>query len=266
VARIPREVAERSEVYELHSNYVYSAQNHDPPVVKGWTPTQYHPKFHVYDPPSGLETALYENGTERVLAFAGTDPRSWADIKTDIKQFRGIIPDQYLLGLSLAREARSAFGPSLVITGHSLGGGLACYAGLLTTATQPAGSGVPRNETIWQYNAAGLGTGCMRVLEHNHSSQLNDTADHSVVGINIKGEIVSNFFSPGRNRQPILRQFRVWRLSLPYIGTTELLGTVYYVRPTKRFRFGIPHTSISLHYMASLIEAMNKLRRSFRNP
>jgi hypothetical protein len=264
VATIPIEIAERSRAYESHSNYVYSAQNRNPPVVEGWTLQQYS-KFHVYDP-SGLETALYEKGTETVLAFAGTDPRSWADIKTDVKQFWGIIPDQYILGLSLATAARSEFGPSLVITGHSLGGGLACYAGLLTTATQPAGAGVPRNETIWQYNAAGLGTGCMQVLEHKHSSQLKDTADRSVVGINIKGEIVSNFFSPGRNRQPIVRRFRVWRLSVPYIGTTKLLGTIYYVRPTKRFRFGIPHTSISLHYMASLIEAMKELRRRFGIP
>ncbi len=87
---------------------------------------------------SGLEWSLYERQnaegkTERVLAFAGTT--SVKDWGTNFLQ-ASIPPAQYQEALEvanrIAKQTHQDSDVSLVITGHSLGGGLAQYAALHT--------------------------------------------------------------------------------------------------------------------------------------
>lgn len=78
-----------------------------------------------------------ENDRRVVLAFAGTQmgyefrpDKTGGDLQTDLDQELGLIPRQYVLAANMAGEWRSKYGNNLVLTGHSLGGGLASYAGL----------------------------------------------------------------------------------------------------------------------------------------
>lgn len=80
---------------------------------------------------SGFDAAIYvdEDGNY-VLAFAGTDEGGdWID---NAQQGAGFSSDQYNRALELGKEAKAAFGDDLVITGHSLGGGLASHAAIAT--------------------------------------------------------------------------------------------------------------------------------------
>jgi len=83
------------------------------------------------DPSTGFRAAIYQdkNG-DHVLAFAGSnDDKDWLN---NFEQGVGLPAAEYSQAVSLATEAKAAFGPSLAITGHSLGGGLASIASLAT--------------------------------------------------------------------------------------------------------------------------------------
>ncbi|MCW4453410.1 hypothetical protein OK348_01150 [Flavobacterium sp. MXW15] len=83
------------------------------------------------DARSGFDAAFYRAPDGKVaLALCGTDQlRDWPQ---NIGQGLGLETAQFENAIHLARSARNAFGNDLVLTGHSLGGGLASAAALVT--------------------------------------------------------------------------------------------------------------------------------------
>lgn len=104
------------------------------------------PEFSVDDPSTGFKAALYlpTDGGAPVLAYAGTEMKNWRDWVTNLQQGAGFVPRQYDNALELAQRARERYGNDVVLTGHSLGGGLATYAGMHT------------GSEVIAFNAAGL--------------------------------------------------------------------------------------------------------------
>ncbi len=90
----------------------------------------------LYSHPSGLRAGLYTNADGAVvLAFKGTDIKNSVgtlarDARADVVQGAGFPSAQYAHAVELTRRAYSAYGENLVLTGHSLGGGLAAQATL----------------------------------------------------------------------------------------------------------------------------------------
>ena len=86
-----------------------------------------------YNAQDGFQAYLYQgsNGTY-YLAFRGTEPKDFRDIMTDGRQGVGLSDSQYQQAVDLARGVKAALGPGdrLILTGHSLGGGLASYAAI----------------------------------------------------------------------------------------------------------------------------------------
>ncbi len=80
---------------------------------------------------SGFDADIYGDGQGRyVLAFRGTDAgKDWG---TNLGQGLGFETAQYNQAVMLSRQAKVAFGDELVITGHSLGGGLAAVGAAAT--------------------------------------------------------------------------------------------------------------------------------------
>ncbi len=80
---------------------------------------------------SGFDADIYGDGQGRyVLAFRGTDAgKDWG---TNLGQGLGFETAQYNQAIMLSRQAKVAFGDELVITGHSLGGGLAAVGAAAT--------------------------------------------------------------------------------------------------------------------------------------
>ncbi|MGH9381912.1 MAG: hypothetical protein ACRD2Z_15050 [Thermoanaerobaculia bacterium] len=77
------------------------------------------------NPKTGFRAAIYTDGNGRyVLAFVGTDAKEIPDWIANFGQGLGLEADQYVQAKRLADRAEQAFGDDLVITGHSLGGGL----------------------------------------------------------------------------------------------------------------------------------------------
>ena len=92
---------------------------------------------------SGFDAGFYRGPEGQVvLTFCGTDQaRDWA---SNLGQGVGLPTKQYEDAMELARKAKSAFGPELVLSGHSLGGGLASAAAVVT------------NTPAVTYNSAGV--------------------------------------------------------------------------------------------------------------
>lgn len=86
---------------------------------------------------NGFSATVFENGSRIVIAYRGTEPQAGIDdIITDIALGAGC-PEakQFPQALSLYQSIRNSYkGKTIVLTGHSLGGGLANYVSLLTGA------------------------------------------------------------------------------------------------------------------------------------
>lgn len=111
------------------------------------------------DSKSGFKARLFKKDKTYILAFAGTDPKKddneketdWRDIITDGRQAFGVDDKdegQFASAVSLSQEVdmkvKEKKDYKLVITGHSLGGGLATIAGAATGAD------------TYTFNAAGV--------------------------------------------------------------------------------------------------------------
>ena len=81
----------------------------------------------------GFGAYLKKVGNIYVLSFRGTNPEQLIDWITNISQGLGYRNSQYRQAAEVALYVQSKVGSNnLLITGHSLGGGLASYAASLT--------------------------------------------------------------------------------------------------------------------------------------
>ena len=158
------------------TNYTHWSWNDPTPI------TRFHPTYGLASSPiyteeprsrdCGFHATLFKGcGKDKgVLVFEGTDPTSLGDWIRGNLQFLGYEPEQYEHARQAAEDAAKRCPQGLVITGHSLGGGLAAYA------NQVLGGG---NPTI-TFNAAGLAK----------ANQLVKNFD-CIQNITVKGEILT---------------------------------------------------------------------------
>jgi Ca2+-binding RTX toxin-like protein len=108
----------------------------------GWTLNRVSGKPFRDDPLSGFHAELFVNANQQaVLAFRGTrgiDPRDWA---TNIDNFQDSLTVAYDEAVEAANAAKQLYPNGLTIVGHSLGGGEAQYAGLMTSTPTVAFNG-----------------------------------------------------------------------------------------------------------------------------
>lgn len=131
------------------------AYDESEPAPAGWTEATdilNELQIELNDPKSGFKARLFKNEDTYILAFAGTEPiyKDMMDTVTDIRQGIGLDDKeygQYASAVSLSdkiNDKAEEDGKKLIITGHSLGGGLATVAGAKTGAD------------TYTFNAAGV--------------------------------------------------------------------------------------------------------------
>jgi len=127
---------------------------------------------------NGFRAGLYTDGQGHVaLAFAGTNDVK--DVKADIEQGVGLRDSQYDEAVRLGQQASRAFGDNLVMTGHSLGGGLAA------TAAAASGRGAVT------FNAAGVNDNTLRRYGLDPATVKAQADAGQMRRYNIKGEALT---------------------------------------------------------------------------
>ncbi len=132
------------------------------------------------NPQSGFRAGIYTDGDGRyVLAFAGSNElQDWTG--ANFRQGLGWQAEQYDEAVQLAQLSSMAFGDDLVITGHSLGGGLAATASLAV------------GNTAVTFNASGVHDNTMRNLGLDPDAARADVADSGQIRrYNVDGEALT---------------------------------------------------------------------------
>jgi hypothetical protein len=146
------------------ANDVYSGNSKEENLPRGWRPARENELRRMglnqrdfSNSKSGFQARLYINERDRTyaLAFAGTT--SGQDMLQNLKQGAGLESEQFDSAINLTRRVKAHTGGKLVLTGHSLGGGLASAASLVTDtkAVTFNASGLHRN-TLNRYGANSL--------------------------------------------------------------------------------------------------------------
>ncbi|MDL5368203.1 DUF2974 domain-containing protein [Xanthomonas sp. NCPPB 2654] len=133
----------------------------------------------LHDAKSGFDAALYRNDQGNVvLAFCGTDEGK--DWKHNLGQGLGFADAQYASAIQLGSQARQAFGQDLMISGHSLGGGLA------------AASAMVNDVPAVTYNAAGVNDRTLEREGLDASAAKDYAADGLIRGYHVKNELLTH--------------------------------------------------------------------------
>jgi hypothetical protein len=135
--------------------------------------------------PGGFQAQVYRDAEGGyVLAFAGTDPTSVSDWATNVQQGTGQLSAQHLQAIGLAQDLESAVGAEhLVLTGHSLGGGLASTAAAAT------------GEPAVTFNAAGVHPNTLVAAAALGGSHFGVAADQ-VRNYHVRGELLTTLQNP----------------------------------------------------------------------
>lgn len=139
---------------------------------------------------SGFSATLYmsDDGTV-VVSYRGSDfgldGESLGDWKNNAQQALGLGADQYRQAATLAREVKAAFGDRMVVTGHSLGGGLASLAAVVTGS--PGAT----------FNAAALNDNTLRDAGLDPSVSRLDAAS-SIRAYSVSGDVLDSVQTPGK--------------------------------------------------------------------
>jgi hypothetical protein len=187
------------------------------------------------DTKSGFKARIYGDGEGRyVLAYSGTDEGK--DWKTNFAQGLGFETAQYNQAIALAKQAKVAFGDQVVITGQSLGGGLAAAASVATDT--PAVT----------FNAAGVHNKTMDRIGLDPDAAKREAENGLIRRYAVKNEILTEL----QERTPIMRGLMPdaigHKIELPDPDPLSFWQKLNPVKATKH--------AIELHYIEKVIESM----------
>lgn len=182
---------------------------------------------------------IYGDGQGRhVLAYSGTDEAK--DWLTNFGQGLGFETSQYNQAMALARQAKVAFGQDMVITGHSLGGGLAAAAAVATDT--PAVT----------FNAAGVHDKTLERVGLDPDAVKREAEQGGLIRrYAVQNEILTEL----QENKPIIRHLMPdavgHKIELP---DPDPLGFWQKLNPVKSVKHGV-----EMHYIDAVIEAQEKV-------
>ena len=189
------------------------------------------------DTKTGFKARIYGDNEGRiVLAYSGTDEgKDWL---VNFGQGLGFETTHYNQAMALARQAKVAFGDDVVMTGHSLGGGLAAAAAVATDI--PAVT----------FNAAGVHDKTMARIGLDPDAAAQEAENGLVRRYAVKNEIITEL----QERTPIMRGLMPdaigHKIELP---DPDPLSFWQKFNPVKTTRH-----AVDMHYIDAVIDAMEK--------
>ncbi|NUO77562.1 MAG: DUF2974 domain-containing protein [Lysobacter sp.] len=186
---------------------------------------------------SGFLAVIYGDGQGRhVLAYSGTDEAK--DWLTNFGQGLGFETSQYNQAMALARQAKVAFGQDMVITGHSLGGGLAAAAAVSTDT--PAIT----------FNASGVHDKTLERIGLDPDAVKREASQGLIRRYAVDNEILTEL----QENKPIIRHLMPdalgHKIELPDPDPQSFWQRL---NPVKSIKHGV-----EMHYIDAVIEAQEK--------
>ncbi|KRG39702.1 phospholipase [Stenotrophomonas pictorum JCM 9942] len=128
---------------------------------------------------SGFDAGFYRGPDGQVvLAFCGTDQgKDWPQ---NLGQGVGFQTRQYKNAIELTERALAAYGENLLLTGHSLGGGLAAAAGVIN------------NTPTVTYNSAGVHSNTFERVRLDPIAAREYAADGLIRSYSVKNELLTH--------------------------------------------------------------------------
>lgn len=227
--------------YALLSQAIYDLGRDKYKSPDGWEPLLNAKKAAFVGLESGFKASTYINGKRLAVVFQGTDPDQAVDWTTDFFTLKGVKTAQYqeaLFYVGKIVEQQSASNYDIVMTGHSLGGGLATYAALYY------------DKPAIVFNAAPIGSELLNDIQN-----LNERKSR-VKNIDMKGDVVSGFGGqsgpiyvleiPASVRAQLGAEWSAVKEGLPFIRNFVALGVA-------------TDTVKELHSMENVIRALQGL-------
>lgn len=187
---------------------------------------------------SGFLAVVYGDGQGRhVLAYSGTDEgKDWL---TNFGQGLGFETSQYNQAMALARQTKVAFGQDMVITGHSLGGGLAAAAAVATDT--PAVT----------FNASGVHDKTLERVGLDPDAVKHEAGQGLIRRYAVQNEILTEL----QEHKPLIRHLMPdavgHKIELPDPDPQSFWQKL---NPVKSIKHGV-----AMHYIDSVIEAQEKV-------
>jgi len=206
------------------------------------------PKKAAYeDLVNGFKVSTFVKGKKLAVVFQGTNPNELIDWTTDIAAKMGLEPGQYKDALNYAGQIIEQAGANyeIVMTGHSLGGGLATYAALYY------------GKPAIVFNAAPMGSGMLGDIQNlNENKSL-------VTNIDMQGDVVSGFGGQSGTIYTLEVPASVRaQLGAEWDVVKEVMHGFPFIRDLKELgaRLGATYDTINeLHSMANIITALQNL-------
>ncbi len=189
------------------------------------------------DTKTGFKARIYGDNEGRiVLAYSGTDEgKDWL---VNFGQGLGFETTHYNQAMALARQAKVAFGDDVVMTGHSLGGGLAAAAAVATDI--PAVT----------FNAAGVHDKTMARIGLDPDAAAQEAENGLIRRYAVKNEIITEL----QERTPIMRSLMPdaigHKIELPDPDPLSFWQKFNPVKTTKH--------AVDMHYIDAVIDAMEQ--------
>ncbi|MGB3225127.1 MAG: hypothetical protein WBB23_20210, partial [Desulforhopalus sp.] len=205
----------------LMANRAYQSSPSRTPINTSPAPDGWEEKRHDVNPDSGFEAVSFQRGNEIVISFAGTYPKSGADLLADIELAAGNLHQQLIDAALYYCEIKVA-NPEAVIsfTGHSLGGGLAAVMGVffdkqavtfdpapfLKTAASNTSDYDPYETLLILLRQENISEEILEPLvQYVDQPELFAIREQNVTGLSVEGEILSvgasNAFRIGEQQQ-----------------------------------------------------------------
>lgn len=245
-AKADAELASMVMDYALLSQAIYDLGTDKYKAPSGWEALGLvgNPKQLFFrDLESGFKVGTFINGKKLAVVFQGTNPDEIVDWTTDFFTLKGVKTAQYqeaLIYIGKIIEQQAAANYDIVVTGHSLGGGLATYAALYY------------DKPAFVFNAAPIGSEMLSGIQ-----SLNERQSR-VTNIDMKGDVVSGFGGqsgpiyvleiPASVRAGLVAEWKDVKDGLPFIRDFVALGVS-------------SDTMKALHCMENIIVALKSLTK-----